>query len=327
MILNKRNFLRWDGDFTINDLVSIIFQPVTSAEINTLYESNSIVIAGLSSARPISVSGNEAAYQLNGGAWTSLPGAIQNNDVLKVRGRSSLNFSEQKVVSVTIGTSSGNYSVTTKAATPSVIQFSLSYTTIVSSIRAYKGLDTIISMDSPDIQNYNANAGDSIRVSSNSVAIPVNGFRKTEINENGVVIYTKTETVSNTPSEYIISIQSGKNYTVIVTTGTTGDPVTNKYFNLSQIGRRLSVSGPNSIVCPININIGYIITYRDSSGNPTGESAETFALLTLPANETVAYTANITANGFDTIEIIAFNFTPDSCSGDLIYVNGQPGTA
>ncbi|MCM2343552.1 MAG: hypothetical protein NDJ24_03250 [Alphaproteobacteria bacterium] len=65
----------------------------------------SIVIGGINTATPVSVSGGGSPeYQINGGGWTSTPGTINNGDTLDIRADAPATNGQRHKVTVTVGT-------------------------------------------------------------------------------------------------------------------------------------------------------------------------------------------------------------------------------
>lgn len=89
------------------------FVDVTDADLSTLYVSNSVTIGGLSSDAPISITTGE--YRKNGGSWTSADGTVVNGDTVEVRRTSSSIYSTTLGTTLTVGTYSDTYGITTKA--------------------------------------------------------------------------------------------------------------------------------------------------------------------------------------------------------------------
>lgn len=123
----RLSFGVWDfGDVSFDDIVigtasagpdttpdAFTFTDVTGATRSTLYTSNTITVAGINAAAPISVTGGE--YRVNGGAWVSSSGTVVNGDTVQVRGTSSGAYSTAVSVVLTIGGVSDSYTVTTGA--------------------------------------------------------------------------------------------------------------------------------------------------------------------------------------------------------------------
>jgi len=94
------------------------FSPVTNALLNTIEYSNYVSILGLTGPTPISISGSTAQYSINGGAWTSLAGTTNSGDTVQVRITSSGTYSTGVTATLTVGSFSANFVVTTQASTP-----------------------------------------------------------------------------------------------------------------------------------------------------------------------------------------------------------------
>ena len=93
--------------------VAFTFTPVTGAEISTLYSSNIVTITGITGLVDISIVDGE--YRINGGAWTSTAGTITNGQTAQVRRTSSASYSTLVTATLTVGTVSGAYNITTRA--------------------------------------------------------------------------------------------------------------------------------------------------------------------------------------------------------------------
>lgn len=87
------------------------FTDVTGASINTVYTSNTVTILGITGSVPISVTGG--TYSIGAGAFTSVAGTVTNGQTVRVRGTSSGSFSTAINVTLTVGSYSDTYTVTT----------------------------------------------------------------------------------------------------------------------------------------------------------------------------------------------------------------------
>lgn len=88
----------------------------TNALLNSYYYSpNTITVAGMSSgaSAAISISGTGAQYSKNGGSYTSSADTVQNGDTVRVRILSSSDRGEQITATLSIGSVSDTWSVTT----------------------------------------------------------------------------------------------------------------------------------------------------------------------------------------------------------------------
>jgi hypothetical protein len=100
---------------TVPDAFS--FDPVANATVTTLVSSNAITVQGINSPAAISISSGE--YAINGGAFTSDPGTVNNGDSVVVRLFSSDNPSATTTATLTIGGISATFSVATEATSVS----------------------------------------------------------------------------------------------------------------------------------------------------------------------------------------------------------------
>ncbi len=79
--------------------------------LNTTETSNTITISGINTSTPVSISGG--TYSVNGGAYTSAAGTVNNGDTVTVRVNSSSSPGTMVKATLTIGGVSGIFSVTT----------------------------------------------------------------------------------------------------------------------------------------------------------------------------------------------------------------------
>lgn len=92
------------------------FTDVTGQALSTLIYSNTLTIAGINAATPVSVSGTGSpTVSINGGAWAT-SGTITNGQSLRVRLTSANAFSSARSATVNVGGVTDNWSVTTRAA-------------------------------------------------------------------------------------------------------------------------------------------------------------------------------------------------------------------
>lgn len=90
------------------------FTDVTDAATSTVYESNTITVAGMDGPADVTITGGE--YSKNGGAWASSATTAVVGDTFKVRGTSSSSASTAVNVALTIGGVSDTYTITTAAS-------------------------------------------------------------------------------------------------------------------------------------------------------------------------------------------------------------------
>jgi hypothetical protein len=87
-----------------------------NAEVSTVYTSSAITVAGLYNGGPAPVSIVNGEYRKNGGSWVSTAGTATNGDTFDVRRTSSASFEAAVSTTLTIGTKSSAYTITTRAA-------------------------------------------------------------------------------------------------------------------------------------------------------------------------------------------------------------------
>lgn len=89
------------------------FAAQTGVALNTVVTSIAATITGINAPAPVSVSGG--SYSINGGAFTSAAGSLNNGDSVRVRLTSSSQHSTQTTATLTIGGVQGIFQVTTLA--------------------------------------------------------------------------------------------------------------------------------------------------------------------------------------------------------------------
>lgn len=92
------------------------FDNQSSVQRSTPVISNAITVAGIGSPAGITVS--RAQYRINGGAFTSDAGTVNNGDAVELRMTSSASYSTTLTSTLTIGSTFASFSVTTEAAPP-----------------------------------------------------------------------------------------------------------------------------------------------------------------------------------------------------------------
>jgi hypothetical protein len=103
------------ASFAIVDTTPTAFAltDVSGATRSTIYTSNTITVAGINTAAPISITGGE--YAINGGAWVTVSGTVALGDTVQVRLTSSAFFGTATTATLTIGGVSDGFVVTTMA--------------------------------------------------------------------------------------------------------------------------------------------------------------------------------------------------------------------
>ncbi|NVN91044.1 MAG: LamG domain-containing protein [Desulfuromonadales bacterium] len=90
------------------------FTAQSGMPLNTTIISNAITVTGISYPIAISITGGE--YQVNGGAWSSSAGTVNDGDTVIARQTSSASNSTLTTATLTIGEASAAFNVTTAAA-------------------------------------------------------------------------------------------------------------------------------------------------------------------------------------------------------------------
>ena len=110
IILRALSTILGAGVDTIPD--AFVFVDITAATVDTVYESNEITVAGINDASPISID-TVGEYSINGKAYTSDAGLISLGETVKVRLTSSGSALTAVSSTLSIGTISDIYTVTT----------------------------------------------------------------------------------------------------------------------------------------------------------------------------------------------------------------------
>ncbi len=87
--------------------------PEDNVALNSGQTSSAVLIEGINSATPISITGGQ--YSINGGEFTVNPGTVEGGDEVRVFVTASSEFSTAVVATITVGGVEGTYTVTTLA--------------------------------------------------------------------------------------------------------------------------------------------------------------------------------------------------------------------
>ena len=90
------------------------FSGYVGVSLDSVMESDAIIISGVDTASPISITGGE--YSIDGGSYTSDAGLVSNGQTVTVRQTSSGNFSTTTYTTLVIGGVSGTFRLTTGEA-------------------------------------------------------------------------------------------------------------------------------------------------------------------------------------------------------------------
>lgn len=116
-----------------SDVNPFTFAPLTGVPLSTLETSNIISVIGNTIAVAISITGGE--YSINGGSWTSAAGTVNQYDTVQVRQTSSGSSLTETDSVLTIGTTSGTFSVTTGKSSVDTFAFTAQTGVPLSSVR------------------------------------------------------------------------------------------------------------------------------------------------------------------------------------------------
>jgi hypothetical protein len=155
-------------DVTTQDATpgAFAFTDQTDVALNTLITSNAPTITGITGTVSVSVSGTGSPQvRVNGGTWTAGPTTITNGQTLEVRLTSANADSSMNSATVTVGSASDQWDVTTQDATPNA--FSFTDVTL-------QALNTVITSNSATINGI-----------TGTVAVSVSGAGSPQVRVNG----------------------------------------------------------------------------------------------------------------------------------------------
>lgn len=121
------------------------FTALINQPLSTLLDSNIVAIIGNSYPLAISITGGE--YSINGGAWTSSAGTVNQYDNVQVRQTSSGSNSTTTTATLTVGGFSANFDVTTVGGgAPSTISINNTTTDFnIAYVKVYSGSTVVYS--------------------------------------------------------------------------------------------------------------------------------------------------------------------------------------
>ncbi|TJY59412.1 choice-of-anchor D domain-containing protein, partial [Sinimarinibacterium sp. CAU 1509] len=187
------------GTGTATDATIVDPPPVTDAEPNQSYTSASITITGINVPTAISVTDGE--YSINGGAFTAVAGTVQPDDAVRIRRNASPDFATQVSATLTVGSVSVSYHVTTRSAGTQADAFSFTPANDVSR-------NTVI-------------VSNGISVSGIEIAVPI-GIVGGEYSVNGGAYTSAAGTVNDGDSVTVRVTSSASFATAVTATLTVG---------------------------------------------------------------------------------------------------------
>jgi len=188
------------------------FNDVSNVNPSSTNFSNTITLTGMDTSATASVSG--ALLSKNGGGYVSGPVSANNGDTFRLRVIASASYSTAVNATLTVGTTSDTYTVTTRAIDDDPAQFNIgaNQTNLGRNITVNIGSFTVSGMDSGATQTFTASGTASPQISKNNNDF----FTSLTGIQNGDTIYTR----GTTSSSYSAST------TATVTAGATSDSAT-----------------------------------------------------------------------------------------------------
>lgn len=238
-------------DLTPNafDLIDVVNVPR-----NSMQTSSPIVIGGINAATPISVVGG--SYSINGGAFVTTAGSVNNGDSVRVQHQASGSFSTQVTTMLNINGISADFSSQTEAADTTPSAFAWADQT---------GLQTNAVVTSAPISVAGINAPAAISVSGGSYSINGGTFVSAEGTVNAgdqVRVRTTTASTANTAVNVVLTI-GGVSDTFSATTGT-ADSTPNAFSFVDVTGARRNKAVTSGSVAISGINVAVPIAVSGS---------------------------------------------------------------
>lgn len=112
-----------------SDPDTFAFDSVSNAELSTSYDSNTVTITGLETSVTVTAT-NGAETSVNGGVFNTSSKTVSNNGTLQLRMTSSANHATKKTTSVSVGSASTSWSITTKSE-PAQIPNTFSFNDVI----------------------------------------------------------------------------------------------------------------------------------------------------------------------------------------------------
>ncbi|MEF2175777.1 MAG: hypothetical protein V3575_04870 [Candidatus Absconditabacteria bacterium] len=228
------------------------FNSVSNASINTLYTSNTNTIAGINGPSPISVTGGE--YSINGGAFTSDAGVINNGDTVAVRLTTGAVEGETRAVLLTVGGYIADYEVTTLSNAP-ILTFNnktttgSSISTEISSDKVGTGYYILSTNSAPMAPADIKNNGTSMNLVVGNNPLTIN-------NVNSDTTYYLHYVAENTSPTPVLGIDNNVEFTTGVFTGTIESNSGTLYAIYENKDVNFNLTGPALANCLISFNDG-----------------------------------------------------------------------
>ncbi|MDB5968182.1 MAG: hypothetical protein JWQ90_632 [Hydrocarboniphaga sp.] len=254
------------------------FAAVTGATPSTVYTSNSITVGGLSpgyTATKLSISGGK--YSLNGAAYTNAAGTVKNGDTVTVQATSSASYSTKVTAKLKIGTASGTFAITTRAADTTPDAFSFAPVTGATPSTVYTSNTVTIGGLEPGY------AGTAISVSSGQYSL--NGAAYTSVagtvkNGDTVKLQTTSSASYNTKVTATLVVGTSSALFDVTTAQAPGTPLgsaflVNTYMSVTEASAVASDSAGNFVVTWMSkgqdsSGWGIYAQRYDADGSPQG---------------------------------------------------------
>jgi len=252
---------QWDVTTVVQDTTpdAFSFTDQTNVALNTLITSNSVTINGIAGTISVSVSGaGSPQVRVNGGSWTTGPTTITNGQSLEVRLTSANADSTMRSATVTVGSGSDQWDVTTQDQTPDAFTF-----TDVTN----QALNTLITSNSVTINGITGTVNVSVS-GAGSPQVRVNGGSWTTgpttiINGQSLEVRLTSANADSTMRSATVTVGSGSNQWDV----TTQDQTPNAFSFTDQTGVALStLTTSNSLT--INGITGTVNVSVSGSGSP-----------------------------------------------------------
>jgi YD repeat-containing protein len=199
---------------TLTAPTAFTFTPQTNVALNTQIASNTIPVSGVNAAPPITITGGE--YSINGGTYTTAPGAVNNGDTVTVRLTSAATNNTTLAATLTIGGVSGTFNVTTLPPATGAVSLSATSLTFTSQAQGTTSVAQTVMLTN--------NSTATLTISGIAISAGSSDFTKTSAGTCGSTVAAGascTITVTFTPSA--VGARTG---TVTIISDAVGSPHT-----------------------------------------------------------------------------------------------------
>ncbi len=339
------------------------FAPATNVALNSVQTAGPITVTGIDIAVPISVGGG--AYSINGGTFTSAPGAISPGDTVSVQQTASAQFSTKTTAVLTIGTVSAGFDATTLAAitTPSPFGFTAVTNVALNSVQTSNAITVGAINTSVPISivggSYsinggaftnalgNVNFGDTVVVrQSASASFSTKTTAVLTISTVSAGFDATTLAAITTPSPFAFTAVTNVALNSVQTSNAITVGAINTSVPISIVGGSYSINGGAFTSAPGNVNFGDTVAVRQTASASfstkttatltistvsAGFDATTLAAITTPSPFSFTAVTNVALSSVQTsnaITVGAINTSvPISVTGGTYSINGGAFTS